>query len=119
MTNYSTRKYGGSTKIFSNLDQEVIEITSDRLKIILSEYFSQVRNSQEWGTYLGIMLTVLATLLTATFKNFASIDASSWQAMFLLVLLVSAYKFVRSLIVYFRLRALDAVIAEIKNESGT
>lgn len=115
-TNYN-KKFNSSTKVFSNLEQEVVEITVDKIKLILSAYLSKVRQAQEWGTALGISLTILATLLTASFKDFIGIKSDVWNALFILVMLLCIYWLIKSLYTLFRLKSFLDLIEEIKSGS--
>lgn len=54
------------TGIYSNVDQVVIRITEDKLRLILGDYEAGVRERRSWMAPLGICVTVLATLTTGT-----------------------------------------------------
>ena len=51
-------------KIYANVDQVLIQITEDKLRLILRDYEAGVAARRSWMAPLGIVLTVLATLTT-------------------------------------------------------
>lgn len=72
-----------NAKIFDNLDQNIIRITEDKLKLILKDYQSDIEDKKAWQNPLGIFITLILTLLTTqNFKNLFHIQASVWQAAF-------------------------------------
>ena len=54
------------TDIHNNVDQVVIRITEDRLRLILGSYERDVQESRSWIAPLGICLTVVLALTTGT-----------------------------------------------------
>ena len=54
------------TDIYSNVDQVVIHITEDRLRLILGDYESRIGERRAWLAPLGVFVTILATLTTGT-----------------------------------------------------
>jgi len=70
--------------VHSNVEQEVIEITSDKLKIILSCHVDSLASRKEWHTPLSMLLTIIVVLCTTTFKPFAGFSADTWSAVFII-----------------------------------
>lgn len=58
------------TDIYNNVDQVVIRITEDRLRLILGDYESRIRERRSWLAPLGVLATILATLTTGTANGF-------------------------------------------------
>ena len=52
--------------IHTNVDQVVIRITEDKLRLILRDYESDVQEGRSWIAPLGICLTVVLALTTGT-----------------------------------------------------
>lgn len=75
--------------VHDNLDQEVIRVTCDRLKLRLVEHLANVESRHAWVAPFGIAVTTLAALLTSDFKDLLGIGKAVWQALFLLVFLAS------------------------------
>jgi len=75
--------------VHNNLDQEIIQVTCDRLKLTLSEYLSHIETRSAWITPASVALTTLAALSTAQFESFLNIEGPVWEAAFLLTFLAS------------------------------
>lgn len=72
---------------YGNVDQNVIQTTEDKLKIILLEYLDEIKNKMSWHIPLSIFMTLIIIPLTAEkFKDFLSIPAVAWQAMIYLTI---------------------------------
>ena len=56
--------------IHSNVAQIFIEITEDKLKIILNEYKDTQIDSKSWVAPLGIFIALVTTLTTSTSNDF-------------------------------------------------
>lgn len=52
--------------IHNNVDQVVIRITEDKLRLILGEYERDVKEGRSWIAPLGICITVVVALTTGT-----------------------------------------------------
>lgn len=69
----------------TNLKSDVIEITEDKLRLILSKYIMRLKKNRDWIGYGGMTLTVVLSLVTCDFnKNFLGIEANIWYAIFVL-----------------------------------
>ena len=75
--------------VYTNLTSEVIKITSDKLKLILTQHFSNIEKRKEWWTPLSLLLTLLIIFPTTEFKDSLSFKASSWQAFFMMLLFLT------------------------------
>lgn len=71
------------TIVHSNLDQEVIQITEDRLRLVLKDYLSKAEERKAWIGPLGIFLAIVTAFVTADFRDFY-LKAPVWQAIFLI-----------------------------------
>lgn len=103
-------------QIHTNLDQEVIQITEDKLRLVLGEHLDHVSDRQSWIAPLGLLIAVVTTLVTSTFKD-VGLKSTTWEAIFWLVgiaslvwLLSAAYRAIRA-------PTLDDVVARVKNRS--
>ena len=72
------------TAVHGNLSQQVIQITVDRLSLILHKKAGYVGRRREWLVPAGIVLTIVLTFATTTFKDWV-LPAATWSAAFLLV----------------------------------
>lgn len=72
------------TQVHTNLHQEMIIVTEDKLRLWLGEYEEGITAKQKWAIPLGIFLTVFVALLTSDFKNFL-LTAGEWEGIFILL----------------------------------
>lgn len=68
----------------SNLDQEVIAVTEDRLKLCLLENQSALTAKGQWITPLGLLISFLTTLVSADFRN-KGFPAATWEAIYIIM----------------------------------
>lgn len=102
--------------VHSNLDQEVIQVTEDKLRLVLNEHLTQVEKKNGWIAPLGIVITIVTLFTTATFKD-AFFKAATWEAIFLLSGLLSLAWLMKAAYVAFSSPSVDAVVEKIKNKS--
>ena len=76
--------------VHSNLNSQVLEITIDRLKIVLLENEKNMSEAGEWKTPLALLLTIVLVLCTTGFKDSLGLKANVWEAVFLISALLSA-----------------------------
>lgn len=56
--------------IHVNVSQEYIIITEDKTRIILIQHLNRLEKKHAWHTPVGIFIPIVATFITATFKDF-------------------------------------------------
>ncbi|MCP6451291.1 hypothetical protein NL490_26740, partial [Klebsiella pneumoniae] len=66
-------------RIIRQTEVDVIVISDDKLHIILTNCLSKISTLNQWATPLGILVTLVITMLTTTFKTFILKD-SVWEA---------------------------------------
>jgi len=76
-------------QVCSNTKTDFIEITGDKLEIILMKYLKDLKDSSGWLTPLSLFLAILIALLTSSFKDFLTISKDIWLAVFYLSLFIS------------------------------
>ena len=79
----------GQSQVIYNVSQEYITTTSDKIRICLHEHMEHLGKRRAWTTPLGILLTILVTLSTTTFKD-ALLPAQTWQSVFILSAIISS-----------------------------
>jgi hypothetical protein len=108
-------------KVYANTQSNLIEITEDKLKIILIDFIVRVRKSQDWLIPFSIFLTLLITFLTTDFsKDFLAIPKTIWAILFELVFIASIIWLIISLYQSFSNRKsikIDNLLEIIKNEN--
>ena len=64
---YTTDKKGDLVVEYSA--EQIIVLTEDKVKLRLLEHFNRLSNRENWKAPLGIVLTLVAALSTATFER--------------------------------------------------
>jgi undecaprenyl pyrophosphate phosphatase UppP len=100
-------------KVNVNVDQEIIMITEDRAKLCLMKYLENIGKRDSWTTPLAILLAVIVTLATTSFKQFL-VSADVWQAIFLIVGGLSVLWLANSLRKRPKAKKIEDVIKELK-----
>jgi hypothetical protein len=66
-----------------NVSQNLIITTEDKLRLCLSEHLKRMERKNSWITPLGILIAILVTLVTSTFKD-VGLSADTWRAIFII-----------------------------------
>lgn len=106
----------GVSEVHTNVDQQIIQITADKLTIILKEYNESQEKSTDWKNPLSIVITVVIVLLTTEFKTALFIDASTWKAIFIISLAACLIWLIRSIYHLRHKTTIPQVIERIKNK---
>jgi hypothetical protein len=104
-------------EVHSNLDQEVIQITEDKLRLVLNEHLGHVSERQGWIAPLGLLVAVITTLVTSTFRDIG-LKAPTWEAIFWIVGVASFGWLIRAVIRAFQAPSVDDVVERVKNRSS-
>lgn len=104
------------TKVHDNTSQEIIIITSDRLELVLERYLKNLERRKEWIAPLSLLITVVVTFSTATFKQ-AFFSADTWSAIFFLVGLLSLLWLIKSSLASWKAPAIGDLMSKIKQNS--
>jgi len=71
-------------KVHSTLEQEVLVTTSDKLRLCLIRHQKTLSGRFGWVAPLGMLLTLVITLLTTDFSNSLGLSQHTWKAIFIL-----------------------------------
>jgi len=113
-----SNQFVGNLTYFPNLDQDVIIITSDRLTICLKDHLESISKKDKWLTPLSLFLAIIVVFLTSEFKTAFGIPATTWQAIFVISLIVSFIWLIRSLFDSFRCKSsFKGLISDLKKIS--
>lgn len=107
--------------IHKSLGQEVMVTTVDKVRLCLIQHLDCLRAKHEWLMPLSLLLTFLATLLSAEFTNFV-LKAPVWEAIFIIGFLVSVVWLGLAGLRAWKIRKLggiDAIISQLKQASVT
>jgi hypothetical protein len=103
--------------IHKNVNQEIIITTSDKIKLVLLSTKEILTSQRDWWTPFGLMISFITTMCTADFKHSFGISKEFWQAIFVLLTILSFLWFCKSiyrLIKNWGNDDLDKIIAQIK-----
>lgn len=102
----------------TNTKSDLIEITEDKLENILLKNHKYLELKTSWINPLSLFLTLLLAKLTADFKDFLEISKNTWEAIFIIGIILSFIWLVLSLIrivTYWEKASLDFLLKIIKN----
>ncbi len=105
-------------QVRNNTKSDLIIITEDKLENIMLKHLANLAISSGWITPLSLLLTVFIVLLTADFKEFATISKSVWQAAFIIALIIFLGWTINNSIKAFKCSkkaTINFLIKEIKN----
>lgn len=71
--------------ITTNVEQEYIVITYDKIKLILFECENYKKLASSWWSYLGMTISFLFPCFTAEFKPFFGVDGKIIESIFILM----------------------------------
>ena len=100
-------------EIYSNLNQHIIYITEDRLKLCLIENLRKIEKKYSWIAPLGILIAIITTCVTATFKD-NILSSQTWETTFIIGGIATFIWLIVALKHAFVKINLDHVISDIK-----
>lgn len=105
------------SEVHSNVNQEIIEITSDKLKLILMNHVQSVSSRKEWQNPLSICLTIILVLCTTDFKATWNVSADSWHAIFIVASFLSFLWLIKALVSMKTASTIDNILDATKNKN--
>lgn len=110
-------KYIGAIR--SNVQCDLIEITEDKLRVILMKHAPDLALRGGWLTPTSLFISLaLSQLTTSTFVDKFGVTASVWTALFLIGTVVTLGWSIAALAKLYRRRkdaSIDSIIERIKN----
>jgi hypothetical protein len=107
------------TEVSTNVKQQIIVVPKDKARLVLKEYEAQQKGKVDWISPIALVVTILATLFTADFKDeFFGLEKGFWQAFFTIGLIISAIWCVRNIIIAAtqKCKSADVVVEELCEE---
>jgi hypothetical protein len=101
--------------IHSNTELTLIQITEDKLRLVLLEHLAKVEAKRRWLVPLGILLTLVPMFLTSDFKDFVGIEKATWKAFFMLATVGTAMWLLLSVRSALQSATTDQLVERIKN----
>lgn len=71
-------------EIHDNTSQQLISITSDKLKLALIDHLDCVAKKNAWHMPLSLLVGVVVVFCSSTFKSAFGLSADTWSAIFVL-----------------------------------
>lgn len=104
------------TEVSVNVRQHLIIVTADKAHLCLQRNIHRMGQSRDWWTPAGIALSMTLALVTATFNNFI-LPAATWQALSVLILVLSLIWLVYALWHRPRCPTIEEVVQELREET--
>ena len=121
----STRLYledvARTSSAYHNVGQEFIHTTADKVELCLLRHQGVLASGTAWWAPLGILLTIVAVLLTADLRDVLGLSRHTWCAIFVMGLFAALVWLVVALRQAWRCRGKAGaryVIAELKGTSS-
>lgn len=92
------------SKVILNIQQELLAVPADRIRLHLREYEDRLRARASWQAPAGVMVSLVAALVASDFKQIG-LTAATWEALFVLGALLCAGLLARNAIRAFRKRS--------------
>lgn len=106
-------------EIHDNTSQEIISITTDKLKLALLEHLGRLAQKNAWHMPLSLLVGVILVFCSANFKEAFGMSPATWQAIFFLFgsgCLIWFFNTVRVALLS-KESSMEVLIAAIKNKS--
>lgn len=104
-----------TNKIYCNLEPVFIITTEDKLRLCLQNAIDLLGTKREWWTPSALLVTLVLALTTAEFKEKFVFPAATWQAFFLLLVLVSLIWTAKAIWKATRVEvSVESIVSEIK-----
>ena len=100
-----------------NVDQEIIQITEDKLRLILKNHLDSLTQEGGWVAPFSVLISIVTTFCTAKFDTFIGLGPEFWRASFVLVGIVSTAWLLTALNKINKALTHDEFINKVKNKS--
>jgi len=108
------RKTVNVKQVYSNVEQQVIQITEDKLRLVLNEHISFLETKSSWISPFGILITLIVVFSTTEFKE-AYFSPDTWKAVFIITTVITTFWLIKSLYKLTQARSVNDIISKIKN----
>lgn len=101
------------SKVHMNLSEEVIVTTEDKLRLCLTKHFEKIKRKNDWIAPLGVLLSIILTFVTATFRD-VGLEAATWTAVFLIAGILSLIWLVYTIMQALHTVRVEDIVEELK-----
>lgn len=101
---------------YDNTQSNVIRITDDKLKVILLENKESLKRNNDVIAPLTLLISLILTFCTTDFKDFLTIGAPVWKALYLFLALASVIWLVYELNRIRKTITIDELIDQIRRQ---
>jgi len=98
------------TNRYTNIDQTAIEVTEDRVELVLRDAVVELRKARDWMGPAGLFLGLLLSLVTADFNAVLGFSAEAVKGMDVLATFITGAWTARTGWVAYSLRSTDDTI---------
>lgn len=102
-------------KLFSNLTEQVIITTEDKVKLCLQKHLKRAEKKHDWFAPAGILFAIITAFVTASFKDFY-FSAKTWEALFIICGILSSIWLLSTLKSAFDKIEIENIIEELKKQ---
>ena len=102
------------TAVHGDLTQQVVQITLDRLCLVLDRHVDRTTRSRDWFAPAGILLSIVLTFASATFRD-NLLAAAEWSALFIVLGVASLVWLVITLVRLTKAETVDDLVNRIKS----
>lgn len=106
------------SNVHLNVSQDLIITTEDKVRIHLSSHLGRLERKRAWIAPLGVLMTIVITLLTANFKEQSFLlGPDVWHALFVVSAVLSGCWLLYALKDAWKSESVDDLIEKLKKES--
>lgn len=110
-----TRSTVDVTAYHTNLNQEIIQITEDKLRLLLHEHIKYMEHRNQWIAPLSLIITLAIVFTTTTFQDAVYLSADTWRAIFIITSVITVGWLIQSFYILFKAKTITDLINKIKN----
>ncbi len=100
-----------NVRVIENLDNEILIISTQKLKSVLFEAKSSLGRKDLWITPLILLITLIGLFVTTEFKQFI-VPADTWRAFFIMLSLLSVLWLIWAVCRSLKSRKVDEILNE-------
>lgn len=114
--NFISNQLVNVSEVHLNVSQEVVITTEDKIRICLTDHLKRMEKRLAWIAPLGVLITIVITLVTSTFKAIV-FDAATWRAIFIIAGVLSAIWLILTAKEAIKSEKLEDIVSELKKGS--